>query len=187
MEKARENACITTLIKMGAPPRARMVLQGLDQIQGFDAAKWRSSEDGSSVVHLSVTSERLELLKLLLERGCDADATDLKGCTPLSLACASGGLDIVKVLVEHGANMRKATSKYNWSGHEEGKVRSTVVVYLQPLAYALVNDHTEIVTYLLEQGARANSSTLAVAITKGLDAVKVCWRHMERQRQRIAV
>jgi ankyrin repeat protein len=171
--------------KWGAAPR--MALQLLDQVEGLDAAKQTNSEDGSSVVHLSITSGNLELLELLLERGCDADATDLKGRTPLSLACGRGGLDFVKMLVEHGAAMHKTTRECTWQVEEEGKVKSMVVEYIQPLAYALLNDHTEIVTYLLEQGARANSTTLAVAITKGLDTFKVCWRHMEKQRQRIAV
>lgn len=109
-------------------------------------------------------------MNLLLERGCDVNAIDLEGCTPLCLACESGRVDMVKVIMEHGADIHKATFSETLFIVKKGR---TAVQGITALASALHHGHMEIVTLLLAQGARTNSTVLAMAIIKGLVSVKV--------------
>ena len=46
-----------------------------------------------------------ELAELLLEYDGDVDARDIEGWTPLHAACATGNLQMINVLVDHGASL----------------------------------------------------------------------------------
>jgi ankyrin repeat protein len=47
---------------------------------------------------------RLDLCRLLLERGANPRAEDLDSFTPITLAAAEGHWEVVKLLAEHGAS-----------------------------------------------------------------------------------
>ncbi|KAF5826529.1 hypothetical protein DUNSADRAFT_2821 [Dunaliella salina] len=51
---------------------------------------------------------RLEVVKLLLDRGADMDMADEDGHTPLWQACYGGRLEVVKLLLDRGADMDMA-------------------------------------------------------------------------------
>jgi ankyrin repeat protein len=103
---------------------------------GADVNQW--DMNGSSPLHVAIaninnagsrnpldqdkpnrTSAR-ELIRMLLERGANANqqlywgagfgASADRGMTPFLEACATGDIELVKLLLEHGANPRLATS-----------------------------------------------------------------------------
>lgn len=79
-----------------------------------------------------------EKVKALLKQGVDIEATtDSTGSTPLHLAAAGGHLDVVKLLLEHGADI---------NAMDRG--RST------PLIAALRNKHRELADFLMSKGAQ---------------------------------
>ncbi len=74
----------------------------------------------------------LEIVKLLIERGADVQATNNTGATSLFYATLKGCLDVVRLLIERGANVNLATN----SG-------------ATPLIVAVQNSHAEIVVTLI--------------------------------------
>uniref|UniRef100_A0A250YIE5 B-cell lymphoma 3 protein n=1 Tax=Castor canadensis TaxID=51338 RepID=A0A250YIE5_CASCN len=62
--------------------------------------------DGESSLHVAVNSECQESVLLLLERGADIDAVDIKsGRSPLIHAVENNSLSMVQLLLQHGANV----------------------------------------------------------------------------------
>jgi ankyrin repeat protein len=57
-------------------------------------------------LHLAVVKQRLDSLAALLEMGADTEAVDAAGLTPLDQAALNGAADMVRLLVEHGADVR---------------------------------------------------------------------------------
>jgi ankyrin repeat protein len=153
------------------PPKVLQLLN--EQVEGFDAVKWRDQATGKSSLHLAIEAGRLKLVKLLLERGVDVNATDLRGCTPLCSACQIGRLDMVKVMVGNGADVHKATYTVVWDTFDGVKLSIVPVNGMTPLACALLFRHTEVVAYLIKQGVRLNSTALALAIKADVTTVKV--------------
>lgn len=87
-------------------------------------------------------SGRLEVAKLLLERGAKVDGTNDKGNTPLWFACqspalASDRLAVAKLLIDHGADVNKRC--------EDGST---------PLHFAAWRGPVAMVKLLLDHGAR---------------------------------
>ncbi|HJT23796.1 MAG TPA: ankyrin repeat domain-containing protein, partial [bacterium] len=78
----------------------------------------------------------------LIERGADLEASPDEWNTPLQTAAVHGRVDIMKVLVKHGANPFAATS-------------NSVDAYLM----AASKGQTDPVTYLLELGEKVNTAT----------------------------
>lgn len=124
------------------------------------------SEDGTTALHIA-SAYSLELVKLLIEKGADVNATtttgDLQGATPLHIACEFGQTEIVKLLLENKANVN--CRLYNGQ---------------PPLINACKSGVYEIVEALLKHGADAkltsagNTSALHVAVMTGsLEIVKL--------------
>ncbi|KAI9439715.1 ankyrin repeat-containing domain protein [Lactarius indigo] len=59
----------------------------------------------SLTLHMASEFGHRDVLRLLLERGADADARDNERSTPLHLASSNGRAEVVRVLLEHGANL----------------------------------------------------------------------------------
>ena len=55
-------------------------------------------------MHEAALNGRVEIVKLLLERGADPNAKFYDGSTSLHIAAHLGRVEIVKILLEHGAN-----------------------------------------------------------------------------------
>jgi len=76
--------------------------------------------------------ERLELVKLLVEKGQDVNAADNYGITPLMVAANLGNLEIVKYLVSKGADL----SAHDLGKKNDGAFGSSVEP-LMPIDYAI--------------------------------------------------
>ena len=51
--------------------------------------------------------KQLRTIRYLLEKNADPNRADFNGRTPLSLALENGNLEVVKLLIEHGAAIDK--------------------------------------------------------------------------------
>jgi ankyrin repeat protein len=93
---------------------------------------------GGSLLLVAASICRLDYTSWLLQRGAEIDSHDASGNTALSWACQSGAnLDLVRRLVEHGANVNIA------SGPDE----------MTPLMYAAQSCKPEVLRFLVEHGA----------------------------------
>ena len=54
----------------------------------------------------------IEIVKLLLEAGCDVNATDLENNTALYYACLNANYDVVNILLKHKAQISKEIVEY---------------------------------------------------------------------------
>ena len=93
----------------------------------------------------------MDLVASLLEQGADVNSSkDEEGATPLVAGCGSGSTELVKLLIEHGAdvNMRAEITAEEWSG------------FITPLGMALLRGHEEVAALLIEHGADVNAAGL---------------------------
>lgn len=62
-------------------------------------------QEDQTPLHVAVSTPNPSptVVRILLESGCDIDCTDHFKFTPLDLAAANGDLDVVELLLEHGA------------------------------------------------------------------------------------
>lgn len=104
-------------------------------------------ESGSALWH-AVTQRRLDLVQLLLDRKADPDFTPEGLDPPLVRAIKVGKIEIVKLLVDRGANIEKAESRATPKFH---RTPLLTAVYFQNFI-----DTNQIVQYLLDNKADTN-------------------------------
>jgi len=100
--------------------------------------------------------ERLELVKLLVEKGQDVNAADNYGITPLMVAANLGDLEVVKYLVSKGADL----AAHDLGKKNDGAFGSSVEP-LMPIDYAIgvgtfvpnnaVIIHHDVLQYMTEE------------------------------------
>ena len=93
--------------------------------------------DADSLFDAVVTGDLAEVKRLVVSCGVDPNVKDNDGRTPLHRAAKRGHVDIVKLLLEHGANPNIQENKYGYT----------------PLHVAVKNCHVDVVRVLLEHGA----------------------------------
>ena len=97
-------------------------------------------------IHLAVILDRREIIKMLLDKGCDPDvrsqseSVGYKGATALSEAAFRGRLEIAEMLIKHGADVNARA--------ERG---------VAPLHEAAYTQQLELARLLLEHGADVNA------------------------------
>ncbi len=100
----------------------------------------------------------LAKVKALLDKGVSANAKSDYGQTPLFFACDRGYLEIVKLLVDRGADVNVEDTFYHAS----------------PLSWAAQKDRVEIVKLLLDHGAKSPGEVIMAGVQmKKPDLVKV--------------
>lgn len=62
-----------------------------------------ANDEGITALHNAICAGHIEIVKFLVEFGCDVNAQDSDGWTPLHCAASCNNLTMVKFLVEHGA------------------------------------------------------------------------------------
>ena len=92
-----------------------------------------------SMIHRSVDRDDLAGVRAEVEAGTPIESVDYRDKTPLQMAAEQGHLDIVRYLVEAGADVNAATSV------ARGEVT--------PLRYAIDNEDYQMVQYLIDHGA----------------------------------
>ncbi|XP_019481764.1 PREDICTED: B-cell lymphoma 3 protein [Hipposideros armiger] len=87
----RSPACLRSLLDSAAPGTVDLEARNYD---------------GLTALHVAVNTECHEAVLLLLERGADIDAVDIKsGRSPLIHAVENNKLSMVQLLLQHGANV----------------------------------------------------------------------------------
>ena len=122
---------------------------------------------GRAPLHYAAREGRVEVMKLLLERGAYPNAWDNGGMTPLHYAAERGDVEIVRLLLEKWA--------YPNARDQMGRT---------PLHEATKNGHVDVVRLLLEHGANPNAkdedgrTPLHEATKNGhVDVVKLLLEH----------
>ncbi|XP_059471305.1 ankyrin repeat domain-containing protein 17 isoform X2 [Neocloeon triangulifer] len=96
-----------------------------------------TTEDGESLLSLACSAGYFELAQVLLAMSAGVEDRGIKGdCTPLMEAASAGHADIVRLLIENGADVNAQSSTGN-----------------TPLMYACAGGHLEVVEILLAAGA----------------------------------
>lgn len=106
--------------------------------------KIRSSE-GESLLGLAVPNGHLEIVQYLLGQGCDVDATDIEGRTPLMEAALWAHPKIVDALLKAGANkslkdrygmtaghLAEETDRNDWERHDRTASKYIMEGYHRP-------------------------------------------------------
>lgn len=101
---------------------------------------------GRTFLSLAAEKGQLQCLQLLFNTGCNINSYDVFRQTPLWWACKEGHLDVVKFLVETGADPELA---------------STEGPFTAPIYCAALEGHRSVVEYLLDKGAHADLETTA--------------------------
>ena len=93
--------------------------------------------DADSLLAAAANGDLAEVKRLVVDCGVDPNVQDDLGMTPLHRAASDGYLEVVELLLEHGANSNIQENKYGWT----------------PLHYAAKKCHVNVARVLLDHGA----------------------------------
>ncbi len=93
-------------------------------------------KDAETALHFAASSNKLQVVDLLLRKGANIDAKDNLGKTALHIAVSEGRLETVKILLKKGANIKALEN--------DGKTA---------LHIAACDGKLEIIDFLLQKGA----------------------------------
>ncbi|KAJ7759534.1 ankyrin repeat-containing domain protein [Mycena metata] len=184
-------------ISPGATETEGRAAANIDNEDTEVTAEMRNRPAAANIDNLSVASQngQLDVVKFLIERGADVNASNKDGYTSLYLASERGHLGVVEFLIEHGADVN-ARNKDGYTslhlvsrdGHldivkfliEHGAdINASTEGGYTSLSMASENGHLEVVKFLIEHGADINASdkygrtSLSIASRDGhLDVVK---------------
>ncbi|KAH7388685.1 ankyrin repeat-containing domain protein [Pyrenochaeta sp. MPI-SDFR-AT-0127] len=99
----------------------------------------------SAMLHASLFENQLDMIECLLRHGCDPSQHLVSGNTPLSFAIRHGKVDLIRILLDAGADPAKPAQK------PEGPVMTPLHQAIAALKYDREND-TTIVDMLLKTG-----------------------------------
>ncbi|EAY21964.1 hypothetical protein TVAG_250240 [Trichomonas vaginalis G3] len=157
--------------------------------KAFEEGLWQKQNENypyGNVLHEASYQGNLQLVKSLIESGCDKEITNNYQCTALHWASLNGKLEVVQYLISVGAN-KEAKNNYGWTpliaSSLSGKLE--VVQYLisvgankdaknsdgeTPLILASSKGHLEVVQYLISVGAnkeaKNNDGQTALSVSK---------------------
>lgn len=100
-----------------------------------------------------------DILSVLLQNGADIEGPDKYGWRPLHFACYRGHTEIVKILIDAGANVHAATLKWNEPNTKPTALYQDDHWTGQPLHLATMSGQADIVKLLLQKGVDIHAST----------------------------
>ncbi len=107
--------------------------------EGLDP-EFKSSQFGSGLL-TAAWYGNIDMMSLFLEHGANINSINSNGEQALALSAWNNKFDAVKWLLSHGATLNRDANEWG------------------ALHYAVFNGHTEIVNYLLENGADVNAQS----------------------------
>ncbi len=154
-------------IVQSSPDVARILLEHGAEINA------RSTESGSTPLHVAAENGGVETVRVLLEHGANVSAEDKEGRTPLHEATNYGSVELVRMLLEYDADVNARTKDSSTPLHimaRNGNVEVLRVLLEHganvaaedegkrtPLHEASKNSSNELVRMLLEHGANVNA------------------------------
>ncbi|XP_020297140.1 uncharacterized protein LOC109861755 isoform X2 [Pseudomyrmex gracilis] len=93
-------------------------------------------------LHFAVLNGDIEIVKMLLDRRANVNATTWQGTTPLHYAIENKKIEIAELLLNHGANVNASTKNGN-----------------TPLFLAVKRGHVDAVKMLMDRGSNVNAET----------------------------
>ncbi len=122
---------------------------------------------GMTLLHVCAALNQLKSAAWLLEKGARVNKKESSsGKTPLHLAAYFGHLEMVNLLLGHGAFSARATSFNPWDEALKDDA------HCSPLHYAVLGQHLDLTKHLIEKGFNSNhfsmiGTPLDIAIRKG--------------------
>ncbi|TWI03408.1 ankyrin repeat protein [Luteimonas cucumeris] len=111
-------------------------LGNLQTLKGFvESGKAPQQQVAQSILPAALT-EKIDVVRYLVEHGVDVDQADSDGCTPLHYLAQDGTVDMVAYLLDQGADINKAC---------RGKQT--------PLRWAGYGSNQPVIDFLVERGA----------------------------------
>ncbi|XP_058801164.1 putative ankyrin repeat protein RF_0381 [Phymastichus coffea] len=134
-------------LQLAAKHKDEKVLQVLKENQADFSIR---TDNGETLLHiLSRTKVELtsdsDMVHLLIKQGCDVNATNILGFTPLHLAAMTGCMTVVKGLLKYGADVHCKDS----------------INHMTPLHFAALGNHEEVIDELMKAKADINCRTSA--------------------------
>lgn len=120
-----------------------------DFVKYLIGKKAKTTDFDYPLITSAAFQNNLPMVELILEATLLVDEKDIEGFSALSIAAGNGYLEIVKYLLEHGAN-----------------INSTMTLNDTPLITAIMNEHIEVAEYLISQGA-----DISIIDSEGHDAL----------------
>ena len=90
-------------------------------------------EDHREYLGSTISGEKVEIVRLLVERGADVTAQDKSFSTPLHLASSFGTPEIVRLLIERGADITAEDERRRTPLHLASASRWVCAEALSPL------------------------------------------------------
>lgn len=128
-----QNLCHFAAIRQNIQLLRKAIEQGVDHR--------KRDRDGSTPLHYAtalVANDNHEVIELLVNGGCDVNASDLRGLTPLYLAVSSNQVENIVPLIRSYADLRKASlQKVRFSKLQVLARPEMIQASPQPLKFAL--------------------------------------------------
>lgn len=112
-------------------------------------------QDPGDEMRRAASEGNVARVKQLLEAGTDVNAANRYGGTALAFACDRGQVEVVKLLLQHGANPNAQDTFYNAT----------------PITWAAMKGHVEISRLLLDKAGQGDEQVLMMGVGGGHPAL----------------
>jgi ankyrin repeat protein len=170
-------------------------LQDLASDLGLEADELRkgAAQEAPPPLQMAIRASNVAAVRLLLERGANANDSLTEGRTPLLYAVENSAVDVLRVLMKRGANINAPQGRWGWTplmwACFKGASADTVHALLDQganveatvdgktaMSIAYVNGRRQLVDVLLTHGARERGF-LGIALYRPEESTDVQARH----------